>query len=194
MSLLGTDWATHARRSRKHCKACAKHAHAPRPRARARLHGIHSVGNSNQHLPVRWTNNFKQQRDGRRWNLEETTNYKLLGKGWATRAPVSQTLQSVRKTSSCLMHTCSHTLIRFPLASRFKPTSQSGTVPYKKFRKVCFHTCINNLSWQFYFSPLQFLRFLRVKKNGPLQFICIYKSLHTFFSWRTMHGSTEASQ
>ena len=43
--LLGTDWATraHARRSRKHCKACAKHAHAPPPRARTRLHGFYQL-------------------------------------------------------------------------------------------------------------------------------------------------------
>jgi hypothetical protein len=30
----------HARPSHKHCKACAKHAHAPRPRARTCLHGF----------------------------------------------------------------------------------------------------------------------------------------------------------
>jgi hypothetical protein len=28
----------------------------------------------------------------------ETTNYELHGTGWATRAPVAQTLQSVRQT------------------------------------------------------------------------------------------------
>jgi hypothetical protein len=30
----------HARPSHKHCKACAKHAHAPPPRARTRLHDL----------------------------------------------------------------------------------------------------------------------------------------------------------
>ena len=54
----------HARRSHKHCKPCAKHAHAPPPRARTRLHKFHSVGNSIQPVPVQSNNNLKQQRDG----------------------------------------------------------------------------------------------------------------------------------
>ena len=54
----------HARRSRKHCKPCAGHAHAPPPRARTRLHKFHSVGNSNQHLPVQCNNELNRQRDG----------------------------------------------------------------------------------------------------------------------------------
>jgi hypothetical protein len=29
------------------------------------------------------------------------TNYELQGTGWATRAPVAQTLQTVRQTCSC---------------------------------------------------------------------------------------------
>ena len=42
----------HARRSYKHCKACAKHAHAPPPRARARLYDFHLVEFSYQPVPV----------------------------------------------------------------------------------------------------------------------------------------------
>ena len=42
----------HARRSRKHCRPCAIHAHTPPPRARTRLHGFHSVGNSNLYLSL----------------------------------------------------------------------------------------------------------------------------------------------
>ena len=50
-SCLGTT-GQHARPSCKHCKACAKHAHAPPPRARTCLHKFHSVGNTNQPVPV----------------------------------------------------------------------------------------------------------------------------------------------
>ena len=38
----------HARPSHKHCKPCAKHAHAQRPRARTRLHDFHLVEFSHQ--------------------------------------------------------------------------------------------------------------------------------------------------
>jgi hypothetical protein len=42
----------HARPSHKHCKACAKHAHAPRSGARTRLHDFHLVKFSHQPVPV----------------------------------------------------------------------------------------------------------------------------------------------
>ena len=41
----------HARPSHKHCKPCAKHAHAPRPRARTHLHDFHLVEFSYQPVP-----------------------------------------------------------------------------------------------------------------------------------------------
>jgi len=41
----------HARLSHKHCKACAKHAHAPSPCAGARLHDFHLVEFSHQPVP-----------------------------------------------------------------------------------------------------------------------------------------------
>jgi hypothetical protein len=40
---------------------------------------------------------LKQQGDGA-GETSRTTNYELQGTGWATRAPVAQTLQSVRQT------------------------------------------------------------------------------------------------
>ena len=54
----------HARRSRKHCKPCAKHAHDAPPRARTRLYKFHSVRISIQPVPVHMNNDLKQQRDG----------------------------------------------------------------------------------------------------------------------------------
>jgi hypothetical protein len=42
-------------------------------------------------------NKLKQQGDGA-GETSRTTNYELHAKGWATRAPVAQTLQSVRQT------------------------------------------------------------------------------------------------
>jgi hypothetical protein len=42
----------HARPSHKHCKACAKHAHAPPPRARTRLRDFHPVEFSHRPVPV----------------------------------------------------------------------------------------------------------------------------------------------
>jgi hypothetical protein len=45
--------------------------------------------------------------------------------GWTKRAPVAQTLQSVRQTCPCTTATCPCTLIRFSLNSRVKPTPTS---------------------------------------------------------------------
>jgi len=50
---------------------------------------------------------LKQQGDGA-GETSRTTNYELQGTGWATRAPVAQTLQSVRQTYSC---TTGHVLV-----------------------------------------------------------------------------------
>jgi hypothetical protein len=52
----------------------------------------------------------------------EPTNYELQGTGWATRAPVAQTLQSVRQTYSCTTATCPSTFVRFPSCGIFTPT------------------------------------------------------------------------
>ena len=51
----------HARPSHKHCKACAKHAHAPHIGAHACLYGFHGVEFSNQPVPVQLNNKLKQQ-------------------------------------------------------------------------------------------------------------------------------------
>ena len=85
----------HARPSHKHCKPCAKHAHAPRPRARTRFCDFHLVEFSHRPVPSQWNNKLKQQGDGA-GEPSITTNYELHGRGWATRAPVAQTLQTVR--------------------------------------------------------------------------------------------------
>jgi hypothetical protein len=181
----------HARPSHKHCKACAKHAHAPRPRVHTGLHDFHLVEFSYQPVPsqsklrvettgvtvteqphypklrVAWhglsntrarrTNtakrapnmpmhhghvsipvcvisilwNFhinpyhpsknyelKQQGDGA-GETSRTTNYELHGTGRATRAPVAQTLQSVRQTCLCTTATCPYQFARFPSSGRF---------------------------------------------------------------------------
>ena len=54
-----------------------------------------------------------------------TTNYELLGKDWATRAPVAQTLQSVRQTCSRTTATCACMFVHFPLCGTFNPTRTS---------------------------------------------------------------------
>ena len=56
---------------------------------------------------------------------QETTNYELLGKDWATRAPVLQTLQSVRQTCSRTTTTCAYTFAQVPFSGKFKPTPTS---------------------------------------------------------------------
>ena len=45
----------HAYPPHKHCKACANHAHAPRPRACTGLHDFHLVESSYQPVPVNIT-------------------------------------------------------------------------------------------------------------------------------------------
>ena len=69
---------------------------------------------------------LKQQGDGA-GETSRTTNYELQGTGWATRAPVTQTLQSVRQTCSYTTTTCFCTLVRFPLSGKLKPTHRQST-------------------------------------------------------------------
>ena len=67
-------------------------------------------------------------------NTSRTTNYELHKEGRATRAPVAQTLQSVRQTCSCTTATCSYTFIDFhhvqfshqPVPSRNNKLKQQG--------------------------------------------------------------------
>ena len=71
---------------------------------------------------------LKQQCDGA-GDTSRTTNYELQGTGWATRAPVAQTLQSVRQTCSCTTATCLYRFARFPSCGIFTPTR---TIPVKQ--------------------------------------------------------------
>ena len=124
-----TSWRArtgqHARPSHKHRKACANHAHAPLPRARIRLHDFHLVEFS--HRPTYHPSKnyeLKQQCDGA-GDTSRTTNYELQGTGRATRAPVAQTLQSVRQTCLCTTATCPYVFARFPSCGIFTPTRTS---------------------------------------------------------------------
>ena len=49
-------------------------------------------------------------------------NYELHKQGWATRAPVIQTLQSVRQTCPRTTATCSYTFAQFLCCGIFTPT------------------------------------------------------------------------
>jgi hypothetical protein len=51
-----------------------------------------------------------------------TTNYELQGMGWATRAPVAQTLQSVRQTCPRTTYMCPCMFEQFPSCGIFTPT------------------------------------------------------------------------
>ena len=64
---------------------------------------------------------LKQQGDGA-GETSRTTNYELHATGRATRAPVAQTLQSVRQTCSCIVHRCLYVFARFPSCGIFTPT------------------------------------------------------------------------
>jgi hypothetical protein len=70
---------------------------------------------------------LKQQGDGA-GETSITTNYELQGTGRATRAPVAQTLQSVRQTCACTTATFSYPFARFPSCGIFTPTR---TIPVK---------------------------------------------------------------
>jgi hypothetical protein len=70
---------------------------------------------------------LKQQCDGA-GETSRTTNYELQGTGWATRAPVAQTLQTVRQTCPCTTATCPYRFARFPSCGIFTPTR---TIPVK---------------------------------------------------------------
>ena len=118
----------HARPSHKHCKPCAKHAQGPPPRACACLHDFHLVELSHQPVPFPVNHELKQQGDGA-GETSRTTNYELQGTEWATRAPVAQTLQSVRQTCPDTTATCSYVFARFPSCGIFTPTR---TIPVKQ--------------------------------------------------------------
>ena len=64
---------------------------------------------------------MKQQGDGA-GETSITTNYELRGTGQATRAPVAQTLQTVRQRCSCTTATCPYRFARFPFCGIFTPT------------------------------------------------------------------------
>jgi hypothetical protein len=66
-------------------------------------------------------NKLKQQGDGA-GETSITTNYELQGTGWATRAPVAQTLQTVRQTCSGTTATLLCLCARFPSCGIFAPT------------------------------------------------------------------------
>ena len=68
---------------------------------------------------------MKQQGDGA-GETSRTTNYELQGTGWATRAPVARTLQSVRQTCSCTIATCLYRFVRFPCCGIFTPPRTSS--------------------------------------------------------------------
>ena len=51
---------------------------------------------------------------------QETTNYELLGNDWATRAPVAQTLQTVRQTCPRTTATCAYMFAGFPFSGKFQ--------------------------------------------------------------------------
>ena len=68
---------------------------------------------------------------------QETTNYELLGKEWATRAPVAQTLQTVRQACLRCTTTCACTFVQVPFSGKFNPTRTS---PVKQ------RTCNNNVT------------------------------------------------
>ena len=70
-------------------------------------------------IPV--NNELKQQGDGA-GETSRTTNYELHKEVEATRAPVAQTLQSVRQTCPCTTATCTHPFARFPSCGIFIPT------------------------------------------------------------------------
>ena len=73
-------------------------------------------------------NELKQQGDGA-GETSRTTNYELLKEDWATRAPVAQTLQTVRQTCPCTVATCPYTFARFPSCGIFTSTR---TIPVKQ--------------------------------------------------------------
>ena len=56
------------------------------------------------------------------WHNLKNENYELQGTGWATRAPVAQTLQSVRQTCACTTATCLYWFARFSSCGIFTPT------------------------------------------------------------------------
>ena len=101
----------HARRSRKHCKPCARHAHVSPPRARTRLHGFHSVRISIQPVPVHMNNDLQQQRDG----AAETSRNDKLRVAWEgignTRAVCANTAKRAPNMLTHHRHVCVHVCV-----------------------------------------------------------------------------------
>jgi hypothetical protein len=62
-------------------------------------------------------------------NTSITTNYELHGTGRATRAPVAQTLQTVRQRCPCTTATCLYRFARFTSCGIFTPPR---TIPVKQ--------------------------------------------------------------
>jgi hypothetical protein len=62
-------------------------------------------------------NELKQQGDGA-GETSRTTNYELHKKGWATRAPVAQTLRSVRQLSQFTTPTWQYQLLPLSMISQ----------------------------------------------------------------------------
>ena len=113
------------RPSQKHCKACAIHAHASPPHACAPLYNFRHVKFSNHPYQSSETTT----RNNNAGETSSSTNYELQGTGRATRAPVAQTLQSVRQTCPCTMATCPYPFARFPSCGIFIPPH---TIPVKQ--------------------------------------------------------------
>ena len=76
-----TRGGQHARPSHKHCKPCAKHAHAPLPRVHTGLHDFHLMEFSYQPVPSQSNNELKQQGDGA-GETSRTTMGAGLESGW----------------------------------------------------------------------------------------------------------------
>ena len=60
---------------------------------------------------------------------QEMNKFELLGKEWATRAPVAQTLQTVRQACSPCTTTCACTFVQVPFSGKFNTTRAS---PHKQ--------------------------------------------------------------
>jgi len=96
----------HARPSHKHCKACAKHAHAPRPRTRACLYFFNLEEFS--HHPVPEGGGAGEMSSENVIRNLKNENYEMK-----TCAPVAQTLQSVLQHAHAPLCTCPHKFVRF---------------------------------------------------------------------------------
>ena len=60
-----------------------------------------------------------------RCDVAQFDMFPIQPKGWTKRAPVAQTLQTVRQTRSCTTIRRSYTFARFPSCGIFTPTRTS---------------------------------------------------------------------